>query len=75
LFFEPISPRFISFLLRRRLGEWEREGLIAGSKTKIRRIGKFHYRVEVDLDLTQKQANRMLTATMARILKKVKEVM
>jgi hypothetical protein len=68
LFFEPISPRFISLLLRRRLSEWEREGLIAGSKTKTRRIGKFHYRVEVDLDLTQQQANRILAATLARVL-------
>jgi len=60
LLFEPISPRFISFLLRRRLAEWEEEGLIAGSKTKMKRIGKFHYKIEVELDLTQKQANLML---------------
>ena len=73
-FFEPISPRFISFLLRRRFGEWEREGLVAGSKIKTRRIGKFHYRIEVDLDLTQQQANRILTATLTRILKKIEEV-
>jgi hypothetical protein len=68
LFFEPISPRFMSFLLRRRLSEWEREGLVAGSKIKTRRIGKFHYKVEVDLDLTQQQANRILAATLARVL-------
>ena len=60
LLFEPISPRFISFLLRRRLAEWEEEGLISESKARIRRIGKFHYKVEVELDLTQKQAYRML---------------
>lgn len=33
--------------------------MIAGSKTKIKRIGKFHYKIEVELDLTQKQVNVM----------------
>jgi len=26
----------------------------------MKRIGKFHYKIEVELDLTQKQANLML---------------
>jgi hypothetical protein len=58
--FEPISPRFISFFLGRRLKEWKNKRLIDDYKTKTRRIGKFHYKIDMDLDLTPEQAKSML---------------
>jgi hypothetical protein len=56
-FFEPLAPRAISYFLTRRLRELKRQGLISEFKTKTRRLGKFHYKIEVDLDLTAKQAH------------------
>jgi hypothetical protein len=72
LFFEPISPRFVSFLVRRKLKEWKNKGLIDGYKTKTRRISKFRYKIEVDLDLAQKQANWILRDTLIRILRRIR---
>jgi len=58
--FEPISPRFVSFFLGRKLKEWKNKRLIDDYKTKTRRIGKFHYKIDMDLDLTPEQAKSIL---------------
>ena len=58
--FEPISPRFVSFLLGRKLKEWKNKRLIDDSKTKTRRICKFQYKIDMDLDLTPEQAKNMV---------------
>ncbi len=58
--FEPISPRFISFFLGRKLKEWKNKRLIGDYKTKTRRIGKFHYKIDMNLDLTPEQAREIL---------------
>ena len=71
-FFEPVSPRFMSFWLRRRLRGWKDGGLIDDYRVKTKRIGKFHYKVEVDLDLTSKQADWMLRDALVRIVKRVR---
>ena len=71
LFFEPISPRFISFWLRRRLKEWKRKGFIDSYRIKTQRIGKFHYRIDIDLDLMPRQASSMLEDTLIRILRRI----
>jgi hypothetical protein len=55
LVLEPLAPRAISYYMRRRLGEWKQQGLISGYKTRTQRLGKFHYKVEMVLDLTSKQ--------------------
>jgi hypothetical protein len=54
--FEPIAPPAITYFVSRRLNQMKQQGLISAYKAKTRRLGKFHYRVEVDLDLTGKQA-------------------
>lgn len=53
---EPLLPSYVSFALRRRLRRWKKDGLILGYKTKTKRMGKLHYRVSVDLDVTPAQA-------------------
>ena len=58
--FEPISPRFISFFLGRKLKEWKNKRLIGDYKTRTRRIGKFHYKIDMNLDLTPEQAREVL---------------
>jgi hypothetical protein len=54
-FFEPVAPPFVSFYLRRRLGVWKREGIISNYSTKTRRLGVFHYRIQVELELNGSQ--------------------
>jgi len=72
LLFEPISPRFVSFLVGRKLKEWKNKGLIDGYQTKTKRIGKFHYKIYIDLDLTPKQASRILRDTVIQALKRIR---
>jgi hypothetical protein len=71
-FFEPLAPRAISFFLTRKLNEFKEQGLISDFETKIRRLGKFHYRIEMAFDLTEKQANYVLDELFPNQLKSVR---
>ncbi len=55
-YLEPIAPPAISFYISRRLEEFHRRGLISGYRANTKRLGKFHYKVELDLDVTAQQA-------------------
>jgi hypothetical protein len=68
-FFEPLAPPAISYFLKRKLKEYKEQGLISEFKTKIRRLGKFHYRIEIDFDLTEKQAQYVLDDLLPNQLK------
>ena len=67
LFLEPISPRFVSFLVRRRLNAWKQDGVIDDFKVRTKRVGKFHYKVVVDLDFTPLQARHVMTDARTRL--------
>ncbi|MCW4007411.1 MAG: hypothetical protein NWF09_01785 [Candidatus Bathyarchaeota archaeon] len=58
--FELLAPRVISYYLARQLQELENEGRISNFHAKTRRLGKFHYKMEINLELTHKQAARVL---------------
>ncbi len=53
---EPLAPPAISYYISRRLDHLKQKALIGEYKAKTKRLGKFHYKVEVDMDLTGKQA-------------------
>ena len=55
-FLEPFAPPAISYYVSRRLDHLRQQGLIGDYKAKTNRLGKFHYKVEVDMDLTGEQA-------------------
>ena len=59
--FEPLAPRAITYIVTRRLKEWKKRGLISEFKTRTRRLGKFHYRIEIGLDVTSNQALHVLS--------------
>ncbi len=67
LAFEPISPPFISFWLQRRLNNWKKRAIIDGYKVATTRIGKFHYRVEVNLNVNAQQTRWMLENILDRL--------
>ena len=58
--FEPLLPRYISTNVRKRLKDLKQRGVILDYKTKTRRLGKLHYKIAVDLDLTQEQMTLIL---------------
>jgi hypothetical protein len=58
--FEPLAPTAITVLMNRQLRGFKERGSIGNYKTKTKRLGKFHYRIEVNLDLTGMQAVHLL---------------
>jgi hypothetical protein len=50
--FEPLAPTAISLLLHEQLHRYRDGGIISNYKTHTKRLGKYHYRIEIDLDLT-----------------------
>lgn len=72
MFFEPISPRFISFAVRNRLAMLKKNGLINDYRTETRRIGKLQYRIEVNLEFTEQQASRVPELAVNWILKRTR---
>jgi hypothetical protein len=50
--FEPFAKFGISYVLNRQLKQYRQQGILSAYKTKVRRLGKWHYRIEVDLDAT-----------------------
>ena len=58
--FEPLAPTAITVLMNQQLHKFRDSGAIGDYKTKTKRLGKFHYRIEVDLDLTGIQAVHLL---------------
>jgi len=58
--FEPLAPTAITVLMNRQLHGFKERGAIGGYKTKAKRLGKYHYRIEINLDLTGMQAIHLL---------------
>jgi hypothetical protein len=58
--FEPLAPTAITVLVNQQLHRFKETGRIGNYKTKTKRLGKFHYRIEIDLDLTGMQAVHLL---------------
>ena len=59
--FEPLAPAAIVVAVNRQMRKYKAIGVIGNYKTKAKRLGKYHYRVEVDLDVTGMQAIHLLT--------------
>jgi hypothetical protein len=58
--FEPLAPTAITALMNQQLHRYREVGKIGKYKTHTKRLGKFHYRIEIDLDLTGMQAIHLL---------------
>jgi len=59
--------------LTQRLEKWKQQKLILDYKTQTKRLGKFHYKTQIDLDLNSNQTAHILDEW-AEKLKKAKEV-
>jgi hypothetical protein len=58
--FEPLAPTAITVLMNQQLHRYREGGVIGNYKTHTKRLGKYHYRIEMDLDLTDMQAFHLL---------------
>ncbi len=58
--FEPLAPTAITVLMNQQLHRFKKAGTIGDYKTHTKRLGKYHYRIEMDLNLTGKQAVHLL---------------
>jgi hypothetical protein len=67
--FEPLAPTAISYYLSRSLRDLERQGLISNYRAHTKRLGKFHYKVEIDAELSSKQAHYILAHLLPKRLK------
>jgi hypothetical protein len=59
--FEPLAPTAITVLMNQQLHRFREAGTIGEYKTHTKRLGKYHYRIEIDLDLTGLQAVHLLS--------------
>jgi len=60
LAFEPLAPTAITVLMNRQLHRYKEGGIVCDYKTHTKRLGKYHYHIEIDLDLTDMQAYHLL---------------
>ena len=58
--FEPLAPTAITVLMNQQLHRYKEAGAIGEYTTHTKRFGKYHYRIEIDLDLTGMQAVHLL---------------
>ncbi|HMK95804.1 MAG TPA: hypothetical protein VK536_10455 [Candidatus Limnocylindrales bacterium] len=58
--FEPLAPTAITLFVNQQLHRFKDAGSIENYKTKTKRLGKFHYLIEIDFDLTGMQAVHLL---------------
>ncbi len=70
--FEPLAPTAISYYLAQQLKRWKQQGLILEYRTKTRRLGKFHYKTQVDLELSPEQAADALNDLLLNRLKGIR---
>jgi hypothetical protein len=54
--FEPLAPTAITLLINRQMAKFRNGGVIGKYKTVTKRLGRFHYRIQIELDLTGLQA-------------------
>src|SRR5208283_54469 len=59
--FEPLAPTAITVLMNQQLHRFKEAGAIGNYKTHTKRLGKFHYRIEMNLEVTGMQAIHLLS--------------
>ena len=58
--FEPLAPAAITVFMNQQLRRYKDGRVIGDYKTRTKRLGKYHYRIELDMDLTGMQATHLL---------------
>ena len=72
LVLEPLAPPVISYFLSRRLSQLKQQGKISEYNAQTKRLGKFHYNIQIDLDLTGEQAFHVIDDMLPKQLKHIR---
>ena len=68
--FEPAAgPRLVNRYVKQRLEKWKQDNRILAYKTRTKRLGKFHYKTQIDMELSSDQAAFILD----KLTKKLKK--
>jgi hypothetical protein len=59
-FFEPLAPQAIEYLANRSLRDWKRKGLVSKYKARTKRLGRFHYKLIVEMEVNSDQTHYLL---------------
>ncbi len=68
--FEPLAPTAIALVMHEQLHRYRDGGIISDYKTHTKRLGKYHYRIEMDLEVTDRQAVHLLANIFPKQLSK-----
>ena len=60
-FFEPLAPYGISYYLKGKLKQYKKQGMLSTYRTHIQRLGKWHYKIEIEADVTTTQLATLLS--------------
>jgi len=58
--FEPLTPRLVSYYVGQTLKKWKQQNFILSYKTRTKRLGKFHYKTRINVDLNSEQTAYIL---------------
>ena len=58
---EPLAPTAITLLTNRQMSRFKNRRAIGNYKTVTKRLGRFHYCIQIELDLTGPQAVHLLS--------------
>jgi len=67
--FEPLTPRLLSLYMGRTFRKWKQQNLILGYKTRSKRLAKYHYKTQIDLNLSSEQTAYLLDKLTRKIRK------
>ena len=59
-FFEPLAPQAIGYFANKSLRDWKQRGLIGDYKTHTKRLGRFHYKLVVEMEVNSDQTHYLL---------------
>jgi hypothetical protein len=66
--FEPIAPPFISLFVKRPLGAWKKQGKLDQYRVGTTRLEKYHYYIDVDIELTPEQTRTATQRALHRLV-------
>ena len=70
--FEPIASPFITLYVKRTLGKLKENGKLDKYRVKTKRMKKFHYKIDLNIDMTPEQTRTVLQSALFQLLTKLR---
>ena len=59
-FLKPLAPTFLRWAIKRRIEGWKRQGMLESYNLKVKKAGKLHYRMELEVIFEETHLRRIL---------------